>query len=225
MALLCCCHLLHTSQQFSGWFPLPHRVITESLTNHNVLAALPGRTSSMTSGKSHWSLEFISIVFTSSNDWPSKMQFSFKYSNIPSVNLNSTPSTILLLYPSLFHLSKVPPHTPLLLLTFPSLSYYLCKLTSSTLHLTSLGPGFEPHQCLLAGMWKRSAQLPCWLSRGRQVSQQRWTHMPLQAQIRLPTVTLKPRGNVIRSSKQMYQWQHKRDLMSSKKDFMLWEKI
>ena len=29
-----------------------------------------------------------------------------------------------------------------------------------------IGPSFEPHQCLLTDMWKRSAWLPCWQPRG-----------------------------------------------------------
>ena len=37
----------------------------------------------------------------------------------------------------------------------------------------STGSDFKPHQCLLAGMWKRLAQLPCWPPRGQQVLHQR----------------------------------------------------
>ena len=36
-----------------------------------------------------------------------------------------------------------------------------------------IGPGFEPHQCLLTGTRKRTAQLPCWPSWGQQVLHQR----------------------------------------------------
>ena len=76
---------------------------------------------------------------------------------------------------------------------------------------------FEPHQCLLAGIRKRTARLPCWLPRGRQVWHQRWIsvnglHTRLyQVWINLPTVALEPRGDVTRSPKQEYQWPHKKD--------------
>ena len=69
------------------------------------------------------------------------------------------------------------------------------------------------------------ARLPCWLPRGRQVSHQRWIsgnvyHVRLrQVRIRLPTLTLKPRGDVTRSPKQGYQWPHKRTHVLQKKIF------
>ena len=34
----------------------------------------------------------------------------------------------------------------------------------------TIGPGFESHQYLLAGTWKRRSWLPCWPPRGQQVS-------------------------------------------------------
>ena len=37
-----------------------------------------------------------------------------------------------------------------------------------------------------------------------------------QVQIRLPTLALKPRGDIIRSPKQGYQWPHKKDLCPPK---------
>ena len=58
--------------------------------------------------------------------------------------------------------------------------------------------------------------LSCWLSRGQQVSHQRWIlgnihHVCLcQAWKRLPTLALKPRRDVTQSPKQGYQWPHKR---------------
>ena len=36
-----------------------------------------------------------------------------------------------------------------------------------------MDPGFQPHQCLLTGMWKRMAQWPCWPPRGQQMLHQR----------------------------------------------------
>ena len=36
-----------------------------------------------------------------------------------------------------------------------------------------MGPGFEPYECLLAGMWKRTTGLPHWPPRGQQVLHQR----------------------------------------------------
>ena len=45
---------------------------------------------------------------------------------------------------------------------------------SHTVSSGTIGPSFEPHQCLLTGMWIRMAQLPCWPPRGQQVSHQRW---------------------------------------------------
>ena len=36
---------------------------------------------------------------------------------------------------------------------------------------STIDPSFEPHQFLLVSMWKRTAWQPCWLPRGRQVSE------------------------------------------------------
>ena len=33
-----------------------------------------------------------------------------------------------------------------------------------------IAPAFEPHQCLLVGAWRKTAQLPYWPPRGQQVS-------------------------------------------------------
>ena len=70
-------------------------------------------------------------------------------------------------------------------------------------------------------MWG-SDWLPCWLPRGQQVSHQRWIsgnvyyiHL-LQVWIRLPTLALKPRGDITRSPKQGNQWPHKKDLCPPK---------
>ena len=70
-------------------------------------------------------------------------------------------------------------------------------------------------------MWE-SYRLPCWPPRGRQVSHQRWIsgniyHVCLhQVWIRLPTLALKPRGDVTRPPKQECQWLHKKDLCPPK---------
>ena len=68
-----------------------------------------------------------------------------------------------------------------------------------------------------------SNQPPCWLPRGRQVSHQRWfsgniDHIHLcQMRIRLPTLVLKPRGDVTRSKKKSgYQWLRKRTCVHPK---------
>ena len=76
----------------------------------------------------------------------------------------------------------------------------------------TIDPGFEPHQCLLLGMWRRVSWLSHWLPRDQQVSHQRCTIFLYEVQIRLPTLALKPRGDAIRSPKQWYQWFHKKDL-------------
>ena len=82
----------------------------------------------------------------------------------------------------------------------------------------TIDPSFVPHQCLLTGMWKKLAWLPCWLPRGWQVLHQRRIlgniqHILLcQAQIRLSTLVLKPRGDITRCPKQGYQWPWKKDL-------------
>ena len=71
---------------------------------------------------------------------------------------------------------------------------------------------------MLAGTWKRTARLPYWLPRGRHVSHQKLisgnVHLIClcQVRIRLPTLVLKPRGNVTRSPKQGHQWPHKSHL-------------
>ena len=71
-------------------------------------------------------------------------------------------------------------------------------------------------------MWG-SDRLSCWLPRGQQVSHQRWISRNIynvclcQVQIRLPTLALKPGGDVIRSPKQGYQRPHKKDVCPSKK--------
>ena len=71
-------------------------------------------------------------------------------------------------------------------------------------------------QCLLAGLWKRSGQLPRWPPRDQEVLHQRWIsrnmlHVCLhEAWIRLPTLALKPRGDITRSPKQWYQWSYKK---------------
>ena len=70
-------------------------------------------------------------------------------------------------------------------------------------------------------MWGSDRQ-PCWLQRGRQVLHQRCIsgnvyHVCLcQVRIRLPTLALKPRGDVIRSPKQGHQWPHKKELCPPK---------
>ena len=73
------------------------------------------------------------------------------------------------------------------------------------------GSGFEPHQYLITGMWKRLAQQPCCLRRGQQVSHKRWIsgnvlHVHLfQEWIRLRTLSLKPKGDVTRSPKEVLE--------------------
>ena len=107
------------------------------------------------------------------------------------------------------------------ILIVPSRAGMVSRASACWLHAGSggmIGPGFEPHQCLLAGMWKRMAQLPCLLLRAQQVLHQRWisrecvTVCLCQACIRLSTLVLKPRGDITRSPKQGYQWPHKKDL-------------
>ena len=44
---------------------------------------------------------------------------------------------------------------------------------SHTVSGSVIGPSFKLHQCLLTGMWKRTAWLPCWPRRGQQVLHQR----------------------------------------------------
>ena len=72
-----------------------------------------------------------------------------------------------------------------------------------------IAPGFQSHQCL-AGMWKR--WLSCYAGVAPEVNLNECViHMPPQARIRLPTLALKPRGDITRSPKQGYQWPHKKD--------------
>ena len=49
----------------------------------------------------------------------------------------------------------------------------VCR-ASAWSHTVMIGPSFEPHQCLLTGVWKRTAWLSWWLPRGWQVLHQRW---------------------------------------------------
>ena len=42
-----------------------------------------------------------------------------------------------------------------------------------TVGISTIGLSFEPHKCLLVGLWNRSARLPCWLPRYQQVLHQR----------------------------------------------------
>ena len=79
-----------------------------------------------------------------------------------------------------------------------------------------IDPRFESHQCLLASMWIRIAQLPCWLPRDQQVSCQRWIWGCCCMQVtkhasKEPTLALKPGADNTRSPKQGYQWPHKKD--------------
>ena len=65
----------------------------------------------------------------------------------------------------------------------------------------------------------KSKSLTCWPLRGQQVSHQRWISGNVclcQAWIRLPTLALKPRGDITRSLNQGYQWSNKKDLYSPK---------
>ena len=92
-----------------------------------------------------------------------------------------------------------------------------CYSHSHTVSGGMIAPAFESHQCL-AGMWKR------WLSchAGRQEVGRCHTRgesqemcnitctLPLSSNKAEPTLALKPRGDVIRSPKQGYQWPHKR---------------
>ena len=64
-------------------------------------------------------------------------------------------------------------------------------------------------------------RLPCWLSRGWQVSHQRWIWWIHCGQARLhaskgSTLTLKPRAGITRSPKQGNQWPHKKDMFPPK---------
>ena len=87
---------------------------------------------------------------------------------------------------------------------------------------STIDPGFKPHQYLLTGMWKRTAWLPYWPLRGWLESHQRWIYRNMwhvhlhQVWMGLPTLALKPRGDVTRSPKQGYQWHHKKDLCHPK---------
>ena len=86
-----------------------------------------------------------------------------------------------------------------------------------------IAPSFESHQCL-AGMWKR------WLSchaghqefgrchtRGKSQGTCNLTCMPpLSSNKAVPTLALKPRGDITRSPKQGYQWPHKKDSCPAK---------
>ena len=50
-----------------------------------------------------------------------------------------------------------------------------------------------------------------------EVNLREWvTCVPRQVQIRLPTLALKPRGDITRSPKQGYQWPHEKDLCPPK---------
>ena len=63
---------------------------------------------------------------------------------------------------------------------------------------------------------------PCWPWRGWQLLNKRWIsgnihHVHFyQVQMKLPTLALKPRGDIIISPRQGYQWSHKKDISSSK---------
>ena len=62
------------------------------------------------------------------------------------------------------------------ILIVPSRAGIVSRASACWLHVVSggmIGPGFEPYQCLLEGMWKRMAQLPSLLLRGQQVLHQR----------------------------------------------------
>ena len=82
--------------------------------------------------------------------------------------------------------------------------------------------------CQAGGLWFKSSILPllkhacgesnwllCWPYTPAEVSHQRWIsgnvyHVCLhKVQIRLPTLALKPRGDITRSLKQGYQWPQK----------------
>ena len=69
-------------------------------------------------------------------------------------------------------------------------------------------PGILPllHAC------RECDLLPCWLSRGQQVSHQRWIWARDPGFI----LALKPRADVTRSPKQGYQWPQKKDVCPPK---------
>ena len=54
---------------------------------------------------------------------------------------------------------------------------------------------------LVPSMWIKKAQLPCWPSRGRQVSHQSWNWGIHSIQAKGSTLTLKPRADITRSPK------------------------
>ena len=85
---------------------------------------------------------------------------------------------------------------------------------SSLQCLTVVGSSHEPPPVLAdmsAGTWIEKAWLPCWPLYSQQVLHQRWisgihcTQATKHASEGL-TVALKPRGDIIRSPKQGYQW-------------------
>ena len=105
------------------------------------------------------------------------------------------------------------------------LLWWFCFLVGTYIYICAcgmIGLSFEPHQCLVRGMLKRSAQVPCWPPNGQQVSHQGWIsgnvwHVRLnQVRIRLLIQALKPWRDITRSPKQGYQWPHEKDLCAPK---------
>ena len=95
---------------------------------------------------------------------------------------------------------------------------WLIRLECTLCH--TLDPTFKSYQwfrtCRI--MWIKKAQLLCWSLRGQQVLHQRWTWEIHCIQARKHTslcsiLALKPRpwAGITNSSKQGYQWPHKKD--------------
>ena len=84
---------------------------------------------------------------------------------------------------------------------------------------------FQPHQCLLVCVQvngSKKTRLPCWPSRGQQVSHQRWPWGSDCMQVRKHVskgsmLAMKPKADVTRSPKQGYRWPDKNDWCAPKK--------
>ena len=97
----------------------------------------------------------------------------------------------------------------------------VCGSRAGIVHSVERPPGFKLWGNGGMVSWNAPGmpRLSCLQQRGQQVLHQRWIlgnmyHIWLQ--IRLPTLVLKPRGNITRSPKRWHQWPHKKDVFPPK---------
>ena len=85
---------------------------------------------------------------------------------------------------------------------------------SRALAYSIIGPGFDPHQCLLTGTWKRMAQLSCWLQRGKQVNLRE--HVICTPRSSMNKEAHSGLESHRRHTKEGYQWPYKKDICCPK---------